>query len=189
MTAITDSEEVAVKHIFDSLLLLSFAPYRGRTLDFGSGAGYPGIPLAAALPESRFVLLESSAKKCAFLSHACAMLDLRNAEVLRGRLTAGTGLSIGRFEQVVTRAALPPRQAAALLVPHLSADGRLLLMTGPGKEMDRQRGREGTLDIGDALPPGCVCMRRKRFILPMGMGWREILEITEKPGNRDRNPV
>ncbi len=46
LTAITTPEDVAIKHILDSLLLLDFAPFPGRTLDFGSGAGYPGIPLA-----------------------------------------------------------------------------------------------------------------------------------------------
>jgi len=45
LTAITDPMEVAVKHVVDSLLLLRFAPFPGRILDFGSGAGYPGIPL------------------------------------------------------------------------------------------------------------------------------------------------
>src|SRR5512134_1879412 len=71
LTAITGPVDVAVKHVLDSLFLLRFAPYPGRTLDAGSGAGYPGIPLAVALPESRFVLLDATAKKCAFLSHVC----------------------------------------------------------------------------------------------------------------------
>src|SRR3972149_3600048 len=50
VAAITGPEEVAVKHVLDSLLLLRFTPFPGRILDFGSGAGYPGIPLAGALP-------------------------------------------------------------------------------------------------------------------------------------------
>ena len=50
LTAITDPVEVAVKHVADSLLLLRFAPFPGRILDFGSGAGYPGIPLGPVSP-------------------------------------------------------------------------------------------------------------------------------------------
>ena len=180
LTSITAPQEVAVKHILDSLLLLSFSPFPGRTLDFGSGAGYPGIPLAIALPEARLVLLESSAKKCAFLSHACAMLGLGNATVIHGRIDSRGGPSIGRFEQIVTRATLPPPEAAELLVPLLAPGGRLLLMAGPGK------GRRGEVGAGEspaaeeALPPGTAYGRRERFTLPSRMGYREIREVRAK---------
>jgi 16S rRNA (guanine527-N7)-methyltransferase len=177
LTAITSPEEVAVKHILDSLLLLSFAPFPGRTLDFGSGAGYPGIPLAAALPDAHVVLLESSAKKCAFLSHACALLGLRNAEVVRGRLESRHRLPIGLFENIVTRATLSPREAAKLLVPCLLPGGRLLLMTAPGGA-GRRAGRGET---EEELPVGARRGRRMPFTLPFGMGVREIREILAGP--------
>jgi len=176
LTAITEPEEVAVKHILDSLLLLSFAPFPGRTLDFGSGAGYPGIPLAAALPDARVVLLESSAKKCAFLSHVCALPGLRNAEVFLGRLEQRHPLPIGRFENIVTRATLPPPEAARLLVPLLLPGGRLLLMSGPGGS-DRPGRRRGEEEI----PKGSRHGRRLPFTLPLGMGAREIREIIACP--------
>lgn len=178
LTAITNPEEVAVKHILDSLLLLAFAPFPGRTLDFGSGAGYPGIPLAIALPEARVVLLESSGKKCAFLSHVRAVLDLRNAEVVQGRLAGRNPLPLGRFGQIVTRATLPPGEAAGLLVPYLQPGGRLLLMTGP-EAAARLSGEDGpTATAGEAsLPYGATHGRRRRFTLPLGMGSREIREI------------
>lgn len=173
LTAITGPVDVAVKHVLDSLLLLKFAPYPGRTLDAGSGAGYPGIPLAVALPESRFVLLDSTAKKCAFLSHVLRRLDLANAEVVRGRIAKGAPLPIGRFDQVVSRATFPPPDALRLLAPYLLPGGRLLLMTGPAVA-------EG--DGPPPLHPG----RRMRFELPFGMGAREIREyhagkVQERP--------
>jgi len=177
LTAITAPEEVAVKHILDSLLLLSVAPFPGRTLDFGSGAGYPGIPLAVALPDAQVVLLESSAKKCAFLSHACALLGLRNAVVVRGRLEPRNPLPLGPFERIVTRATLSPPEAARLLVPYLLPEGCLLLMTGPGEAVRRPpRGRPEK-----ELPPGARHGRRLPFTLPFGMGVREIREILAGP--------
>lgn len=178
LTAITDPWEIAVKHILDSLLLLAFSPFPGRTLDFGSGAGYPGIPLAVALPGAHLVLLESSAKKCAFLSRVCARLSIRNAEVVRGRLERRSQLQLGRFEQIVTRATLPPREAGKVLVPFLAPGGRLLLMTAPG-----EGGLHGKKSDGDAntretsFPPGVEYGRRERFVLPRGMGSREIREV------------
>lgn len=177
LTAITAPDEVAVKHILDSLLLLFFAPFPGRTLDFGSGAGYPGIPLAVALPDTHVVLYESSAKKCAFLSRACALLGLRNAEVVRGRLESRKPPPMGRFERIVTRATLPPPEAASLLSPCLLPEGRLLLMTGPGEaEHHARRGR-----AEQELPPGMREGRRMSFTLPCGMGTREIREILAGP--------
>jgi len=171
LTAITAPEEVAVKHILDSLFLLRFSPFPGRILDFGSGAGYPGIPLAAALPGSRVTLLESSGKKCAFLSHALRMLSLNNAEVVQARLEPGGHLTIGRFEHILTRATLPPGKAVPLLLPYLVPGGRLLLMSGPG----RGKGKEGKGEGKGLLEAATV--RTVRFELPLRMGSREIREI------------
>lgn len=177
LTAITDPAEVAVKHILDSLMLLFFAPFPGGTLDFGSGAGYPGIPLAVALPDAHVVLFESSAKKCAFLSRVCALLALRNAEVVRGRLEPRKPPP-GRFEQIVTRATLPPREAARLLGPCLLPGGRLLLMVGQG-ESGRRAG-QGRPE--EELLPGMWEGRRFPFALPYGIGAREILELVAANG-------
>lgn len=172
LTAITSPEEIAVKQILDSLLLLAFSPFPGRILDFGSGAGYPGIPLAIALPGSRIVLLESSGKKCAFLSHARRMLSLSNAEVVQGRLSERAPLvDIGRFEHIVTRATLPQDEAVPLLLPYLSPGGRILLMRGPGK-----RGGEGIGGKGSFRQEHAPT-RSARFDLPLRMGAREIREI------------
>lgn len=173
LTAITDPDEVAVKHILDSLFLLRFSPFPGRILDFGSGAGYPGIPLAVALPETRVVLLESSAKKCAFLSHLRRMLSLANTEVVQGRLEARNLLDLGRFEHIVTRATLPPEDAVSLVLPYLSPGGRFLVMTGAGRGRKKQK----HLRRPGSLPPGASPGRKVRFELPLRMGLREIREI------------
>ncbi len=172
LTAITSPDEVAVKHILDSLLLLAFSPFPGRILDFGSGAGYPGIPLAIALPGTRIVLLESSGKKCAFLSHARRMLSLPNTEVVQGRLAARSPIAaIGRFEHIVTRATLPGEEAVPLLLPYLVPGGRILLMCGVGKGKRERVGEKGSSRKGH------VPARSVRFDLPLRMGSREIREI------------
>jgi 16S rRNA (guanine527-N7)-methyltransferase len=165
LTAITDPVEVAVKHVADSLLALRFAPFPGRLLDFGSGAGYPGIPLAVCLPGTRVTLLEASAKKCAFLSRVRGILRLSNLDVVHGRAGAGSPLPIGTFDRVVTRATASPAETAALLSPYLAPGGRFLFLVGPGA----RKGDAETL-------PGTV-IRRERFRLPRGMGEREILEF------------
>lgn len=165
LTAITDPEEVAVKHVADSLFLLRFSPFPGTLLDFGSGAGYPGIPLAICLPGTRVTLLESSAKKCAFLSRVRGLLGLSNVSVVHGRAAKGSRLPIGPFEHIVTRATASPDETVGLLAPYLAPGGRFLFLLGPGA-------RAGT---GAAFPD--AVNRRERFRLPGGMGEREIVEI------------
>jgi len=165
LTAITDPVEVAVKHVADSLLSLRFAPFPGRLLDFGSGAGYPGIPLAVCLPGTRVTLLDASAKKCAFLSRVRGLLGLPNVAVVHGRVGKGPRLPIGSFDHIVTRATTPPGETVNLLAPYLAPGGRFLFLLGPGA-----RAWHGA-DL-----PGVVT-RRERFLLPRGMGEREILEF------------
>ena len=165
LTAITDPVEVAVKHVADSLLPLRFAPFPGRLLDFGSGAGYPGVPLAICLPGTRVTLLDASAKKCAFLSRVRGILCLPNVAVVHGRMGKGARLPIGPFDHIVTRATTPPEEAVTLLAPYLAPGGRFLFLLGPGVRAWRAAGL-----------PGAVT-RRERFRLPRGMGDREILEF------------
>ena len=173
LTAITAPEEVAVKHILDSLLLLKFSPFPGRILDFGSGAGYPGIPLAVALPGSRVVLLESSGRKCAFLSHALRKLSLVNADVVNARLERRSLLSIGQFEHIVTRATHPREKAVPLLLPYLAPGGRILLMQGPREG----KGKREKPEREDSSLQGAAQERTVRIELPLGMGFRVIREI------------
>ena len=88
-----DREEIAVRHILDSLsaaeLIKALADERAAPsgqesvtiADIGSGGGLPGIPLAAALPQYNFVLVERMSKRCAFLENAAAILGLHNVQV------------------------------------------------------------------------------------------------------------
>lgn len=84
LTAIRDPEEMVFLHIVDSLLIHPFL-HGNRVLDVGSGAGFPGIPLALINPEKKFILLDSNHKKTRFLTQVVADLTLKNVEVVHAR--------------------------------------------------------------------------------------------------------
>ena len=99
--------ELIVKHVLDSLsawtALRAAAPVAGTVLDVGSGAGFPGIPLAIVLPGLSFTLLERMARRAAFLETCVILLGLSRVKVIRGDLAEMTG----DFDVVTFRAVAP----------------------------------------------------------------------------------
>lgn len=86
LTAITDKDEIEEKHFIDSLSLDKYVDLDNKTLlDVGSGAGFPGIPLAIAHPTTKVFLLESNGKKVKFLNEMVNELDLNNVTVINAR--------------------------------------------------------------------------------------------------------
>lgn len=86
LTAITDKDEIEEKHFIDSIELVKFFDVKNKTLlDVGSGAGFPGIPLAIVEPTLNITLLESNGKRVSFLREVVKELDLKNVEIIQGR--------------------------------------------------------------------------------------------------------
>ena len=86
LTAITDKDEIEEKHFIDSIELVKFFDVKNKTLlDVGSGAGFPGIPLAIVEPTLSVTLLESNGKRVSFLREVVKELDLKNVDIIQGR--------------------------------------------------------------------------------------------------------
>ena len=87
LTAITDKDEIEEKHFIDSIELVKYFDVKNKTLlDVGSGAGFPGIPLAIVEPTLKVTLLESNGKRVSFLHEAIKVLDLKNVDIIQGRV-------------------------------------------------------------------------------------------------------
>jgi len=128
LTAIRDPDEARRVHVDDALAALDLVT-GGPVVDVGSGGGSPGIPLAAARPELPFVLLEATAKKCAFLRRWAG--ELPNAEVVCARAeehAAGQGRDA--YATALARALAPPPVAVEWCLPLVRPGGRLVLYAG-----------------------------------------------------------
>jgi len=127
LTAITDPAAGVRKHLLDSLSI--HAHLRGsRIADVGSGAGFPGLPLAIADPEREFTLIEATGKKAQFLEHARTRLGLDNVHVVNSR--AEHFKPAEPFDAVISRA-LGKLAEFIRFAGHLAAPGgRLLAMKG-----------------------------------------------------------
>jgi 16S rRNA (guanine527-N7)-methyltransferase len=128
LTGARTLEEVE-RQIEDSDVLLAFSwAERRRVIDIGSGGGLPGIPLALALPEVSFVLLEANARKTAFLEHVAGTLSLNNVSVLPGRAEElGHRAELReRFDRAISRAAAPPPVLLELALPFVKPSGEVV---------------------------------------------------------------
>jgi len=127
LTAVRDAERMVSHHLLDSLAAVPF--FQDETvLDVGSGGGLPGIPLALARPELRVTLIDSIAKKTAFLLQAKTELDLKNLQVVTSRVEdfrPETG-----FDVVTSRAFSDLKEFVTLTRHLLNPGGRWLAMKG-----------------------------------------------------------
>jgi 16S rRNA (guanine527-N7)-methyltransferase len=130
LTALRSPEAIVRRGFLDALTCAGLiGPRVRRVLDLGSGAGFPGIPLALVRPEVEFSLVEASRKKTSFLRHIVRTLQLANATVVLGRAEAlgGSASLGGAFDLALARAVAPPVVQARLVRPHLGSEGAFVL--------------------------------------------------------------
>ena len=142
LTAITEPEEVARLHFLDSAALLTLADFRGKTVvDVGTGAGFPGLPIAIARPDVKVTLLDSLNKRIGFLREVCKELDI-NADCIHDRAEDGGRNPALRekFDIAVSRAVARVSPLAEYTVPFLKVGGRSLMYKGPQAAAELKEG-------------------------------------------------
>jgi 16S rRNA (guanine527-N7)-methyltransferase len=148
LTAIADPEGIAIRHFLDSLTVtraVSLEP-GARVIDVGTGAGFPGLPLAILEPRIRVTLLEATGKKIHFLDHVAAELGLANVSTLHARAEDAGHMpdQRGAYHLVLARAVARLPSLLEYLLPLARVGGRCVAMKG-------KTAAEEAADSGPAL--------------------------------------
>lgn len=165
LTRITSPREAAIKHVLDSVWPWRMFLGAQSVLDAGTGPGFPGVPLALALPEIRFTLAESTQKKARFVESVVRDLELSNVTVLSQRVEDLVKLM--PFDRVTARAFAPLDRTLQWLAPALKKGTRAVLYKGPDIDQEIR-------DAGKLKFPVRVI---DRYELPDAMGRRTIVQV------------
>jgi 16S rRNA (guanine527-N7)-methyltransferase len=140
-TNLTDPGTAVDLHVADALVALDCDEVRRarRIADIGSGAGFPGLVLAAALPAARVWLVESSAKKCAFLARAAEAMGLDNVEAVPSRAESWSA-GLGACDLVTARAVAPLNVLVEYAAPLLCEGGALAAWKGRRDDAEESDG-------------------------------------------------
>jgi 16S rRNA (guanine527-N7)-methyltransferase len=129
LTAITNEDEFIAKHLLDSLAILGRPELESaeRVADVGTGAGFPGVPLAIAYPDKDFLLIDSLRKRTDFITAACAELGINNVQALHARAEEAATRPPRResFDLAVCRAVGPLAVICEYCLPLVRAGGAL----------------------------------------------------------------
>ena len=169
LTAVREPREMAVKHVFDSLVCLPWL-HGSSLLDVGSGAGLPGIVLAIAAPRLAVTLLDRNLKRTLFLRQVVIELGLRQVAVRRAPVEELSAAE--HYDTIVSRAlARLPEFLAS--IKHLGRAGmRIIAMQGQlvESELEAARAQAYTPQVVDLAVPGLAAQRHLIIIDVQGAG-------------------
>lgn len=138
LTAITEKDEIILKHFIDSLTIIDKIPEDANVLDLGTGAGFPGIPIAIIKKEAKILLVDSLNKRINFLNIVKGELDLKNVETLHSRAEEIGKNKLYRegFDIVVSRAVANLTVLSEYIIPLIKIGGKGICMKGPNIDQE-----------------------------------------------------
>lgn len=197
LTAITDKEDVYLKHFYDSITLAKYYVFsKGINLcDVGSGAGFPSIPLKIIYPDIKVTIVDSLLKRIRFLEVLAEELSLDDITLHHGRAEdVGQNKAYrASFDLVTARAVARMSVLSELCLPLVKKGGRFLAMKGSGGQEELDDSKNAIIKLGGAFKEDIA------FELPQNAGERHIYVIEKikdtpkkyprKAGTPNKNPI
>ena len=151
LTAITDYEEVLVKHFEDSLMLLKYDTDFLTLVDVGTGAGFPGLPLAVMKPEAEVLLLDSLQKRIGFLGEVTEEIGLKNVTLEHNRAEDGAKAHREGFDRAVSRAVANLSTLSEYCLPFVKVGGCFVAYKSGNVEAEVKEAQKAIRILGGEL--------------------------------------
>ena len=181
LTAITEEKDIVLKHFIDSMTVLKYLKNNEKIIDVGTGAGFPGIPIAIMNKECNITLLDSLNKRIIFLNDVIEKNNLKNVETIHGRVE-----EIGqdkkyreKYDISVSRAVANLSTLVEYLVPLVKVGGKIICMKGPDVEKEIEEAKYAIKELGGKI------IQVDKFNLPDSDIYRTIV-IIEKIKQTDK---
>jgi 16S rRNA (guanine527-N7)-methyltransferase len=149
-TTVRDPAAAVDRHVADSLVALQLAEVRdaGRIVDLGPGAGWPGLALAAALPDAVVVLVEAASRHCRYLERAVETTGLANVEIVHARAEEHARVAPETYDLVTARALASLIVVCEYAAPLLRAGGTLVAWKGTVSPEESANGAAAAAELG-----------------------------------------
>lgn len=198
LTAITELEEVYLKHFYDSITLATTLDLRDETYslcDVGAGAGFPSIPLKIVYPNIEVSIVDSLNKRINFLTLLCSELELENVHLYHDRAeTFGQNKAHReKFDLVTARAVARLNVLAELCLPLVKKNGKFLALKAAKSEEEVDEAKKAIATLGGKL------IEESEVSLPFSEDKRYIVQIEKKketpnkyprkPGTPNKKPI
>ncbi len=169
LTAITDKEDVIVKHFIDSIALIPYLTDKGininnklKIIDIGTGAGFPGLPLKIMMPDVKFTLLDSLNKRVSFLNEVIDELKLKDIEALHGRAEdyASDNKYREKYDICVSRAVANLSTLSEYCIPFVKENGFFISYKAGESEEEINKSKNAIKILGGKIN------KVEEFVLP-----------------------
>lgn len=179
LTAVSGDEEMLDRHYMDSLMALTVPGLlltEGTLIDVGTGAGFPGLPLAMACPQVQVTLMDALQKRLTFLSAVVEELGLPNVTLVHARAEDGARNPLYRekYDVAVARAVAPLSVLSEYLLPFVKIGGKAICWKGPALAEELLQGRRAAFLLGGKVQEPIP------LVMPGRENWQHTLLPVEK---------
>ena len=173
LTAITEQDDIILKHFIDSMTVLDFIQKENKIIDVGTGAGFPGIPIALMREDVHVTLLDSLNKRINFLNEISNQINIKNVNAIHGRAEdmGQNKETREKYDIAISRAVANLTTLVEYLLPFVKVGGRCICMKGPDIEEELKNAEFAIKELGGEIE------KVKKLMLPNSNIARNIVVI------------
>jgi 16S rRNA (guanine527-N7)-methyltransferase len=198
LTAVTEESDMLDRHYVDSLLALTvpeLIPQGASLIDVGTGAGFPGLPLALAREDLHVTLMDAQQKRLMFLQAVIDALHVQNVTLVHARAEDGARMAAHReqYDIAAARAVASLPVLAEYLLPFVKIGGKAICWKGPSVRDELETGKRAAFLLGgklqEAIPTDVPGRDWQHLLLPIDKKTKTPRSYPRKAGTPGKNPL